>query len=59
MTETEAYQAYITVARELRSFGYAVACFIPEELEGAPIDAVEDAMIENGWNAIDFLKEAA
>jgi hypothetical protein len=57
MTETDAYQLYLIAARNLRSFGYATACFVPEELEGVKPRYVEDAMVEHGWIAIDCLKE--
>jgi len=38
----------------LRELGCAVACFTPEELNGAPPEEVEDIMVERGWDVIDY-----
>lgn len=42
----------IKVIQELKSQGYAVVLFNPEELEGAEADRVEDRLIELGWDII-------
>lgn len=42
---------------DLRSEGFAVVVFYPQELGGADPDQVQDLMIERGWNAIDTLKD--
>ena len=52
MTEQE-----LEVIRKLRSEGYAIVIFTPEELEGADKGAVEDRMIESGWHAIEWNKD--
>lgn len=41
---------------ELRSQGYAIAIFTPEELQGARSDRVEDIMSDRGQIAIEDLK---
>ena len=40
----------------LRGFGNAVVIFTPEELGGANVDRVEDAIIEQSWDIIEVLK---
>ena len=49
MTENQ-----IKVLRELRSEGYAVCVFTPEEMGDIDIEQVEDAMCEAGWRQIDW-----
>lgn len=39
----------------LRDLGCAVIVFIPEELNGANPEQVEDLLIEKGWDVIDSL----
>ena len=39
----------------LRDLGCAVIVFIPEELNGADPEQVEDILIEKGWDVIDSL----
>jgi hypothetical protein len=41
---------------ELRTLGYAVVLFTPEELEEADAGRVEDRLIEVGWDVIFDLK---
>lgn len=38
----------------LREAGHAVVIFSPEELVSAPAGAIEDAMVNAGWEAITF-----
>lgn len=45
----------ITVLQNLRSRGYAVVVFIPDELREANPRHVEDRLIEYGWDTIDWL----
>lgn len=47
----------IKMIRDLRNQGYAISIFTPEELGNAPSEAVEDAMVSNGWDAIETLKD--
>ena len=42
--------------RALRDAGCAVTVFTPDELDGADPTAVEDMMVQRGWDAIDTLK---
>lgn len=39
----------------MKSFGYVVVAFSPEDLEGADPSRVEDHLIENGWDIISSL----
>jgi hypothetical protein len=45
------------VVSELRSRGYAVIIWTPEELAGASRKHVEDRSVELGWQVIDDLKD--
>ena len=45
--------------RRLRSRGFALVIFTPEELQGASLTHVEDRLVELGWEVIDSLKEHA
>lgn len=49
-------QEQMKVIDELKTQGYAVVLFAPEELEGAEADRVEDRLIEMGWDVIFDLK---
>lgn len=49
MTENQ-----IKVLRELRSEGYAVCVFTPQEMPHSTQEAVEDAMCEGGWRQINY-----
>ena len=49
MTENQ-----IKVLRELRSEGYAVCVFTPEEMPDSRQRDVEDAMCEGGWRQINY-----
>lgn len=49
-------QEQIKVIDELKTQGYAVVLFNPDELEGAEADRVEDRLIEIGWDVIFDLK---
>lgn len=40
------------VIDSLRSQGYAITIFTPDELDGVDIDTVEDMMVARGWDAI-------
>lgn len=40
----------------LRTHGYAVVVFSPDELDGAEPTRVSDRLIELGWDVIDTLK---
>ena len=42
---------YKTVG-ELRSNGYAVIIWTPEELGDCPVDEIEDISVERGWEVI-------
>ena len=44
----------IAVLRELRSEGYAVCVFTPDEMPDSRQRDVEDAMCEGGWRQINF-----
>ena len=44
------------VINELRAEGYAVTIFNPEELDGVNESAVEDRLVELGWQVIEDLK---
>ena len=44
----------LKVLRELRSEGYAVCVFMPEEMPDSRPRDVEDAMCEGGWRQINF-----
>lgn len=44
----------VTTLRKLRAVGCAVTVFLPQELEDATPDDVEDAMCEAGWRQINF-----
>ena len=46
---------WIKMFREVRSEGFAVVIFNPEELRGANQNQVEDRLIELGWDVIDSL----
>ena len=37
----------------LHSLGCAVVVFMPEELNGADYDRVEEKMVETGWDVVD------
>ena len=52
MTHEKAMEAI----RSLRDAGCAVTVFTPDELDGADPTAVEDMMVQRGWDAIDTLK---
>lgn len=52
-------QEQIKVIDELKTQGYAIVLFNPEELEGAEPDRVEDRLIEIGWDVIFDLKPDA
>lgn len=41
----------------LHKRGFAVVVFTPEEVDGVSIERLEDMLIEEGWNIIDYLKE--
>ena len=41
----------------MRSRGFSVVVFTPEEVEGVSIKRLENLMVEQGWNIIDTLKE--
>ena len=43
--------------RNMRDRGFCVVCFTPEELDGVDPDAVEDVLVEYGWDVIHDLKE--
>lgn len=45
------------VLKTLRSKGYAVVIFDPEELQGVKPRSVEDALVTEAWVIIDALKE--
>jgi hypothetical protein len=45
------------VLKTLRSKGYAVVIFDPEELQGVEARAVEDALVTEAWVIIDALKD--
>lgn len=49
MTENQ-----IKVLRELRSEGYAVCVFTPQEMPDSRQMDVEEAMCEGGWRQINF-----
>ena len=49
-------QEQIKTIQELKTQGYAIVLFTPEELEGAEADRVEDRLIEVGWDVIYDLK---
>ena len=49
MTENQ-----VKVLRELRSEGYAICVFAPEEMPESRQRDVEDAMCEGGWRQINF-----
>lgn len=42
----------------LRSAGFAVCAFDPEELEGADPSRIEERMCATGWDAIEMWKDA-
>lgn len=44
----------IKVLRELRSEGYAVCVFTPQEMPHSQPRDVEDAMCAGGWRQINF-----
>ena len=48
---------YKTVG-ELRSDGYAVIIWTPEEIGDCPVNYVENISIERGWEVIEHYKEA-
>jgi hypothetical protein len=39
---------------ELRSEGYAIAAFTPDEIGKADTGTLEDIMVERGWNYINY-----
>ena len=49
-------QEQIKAIDELKTLGYAVVLFNPDELEGADPDRVEDRLVELGWDVIFDLK---
>lgn len=49
-------QEQMKAIEELRTLGYAVVLFTPEELEEADAGRVEDRLIEVGWDVIFDLK---
>jgi hypothetical protein len=50
-TQNEIFEAI----EKVRSQGYAVVCFTPEELQEANPKRVEDRLIELSWDVIDTL----
>ena len=52
MTRTEQNQKIDEAIRTLRSLGYAVVAFAPEELEGIDVDDLEDRLTERGWEVL-------
>ena len=46
---------WVKILREMRSEGFAVVIFTPDELRGAEQDSVEDRLVELGWDVIDAL----
>lgn len=52
-------QEQMKAIEELRTLGYAVVLFTPEELEEADAGRVEDRLIEVGWDVIFDLKPEA
>lgn len=46
------YEQLLKIGRNCYSDGFAIAVFTPEELDGAPVDKVIDAMIQAGWEVI-------
>jgi hypothetical protein len=49
---TDKMQNWLDVIDELRSAGYAVCVFSPDELGDADPDRVEDRLCELGWDVI-------
>jgi len=45
------------VLKDLRSKGYAVVIFDPEELQGTTPRRVEDELVTQAWDIIDALKD--
>lgn len=43
--------------QQLRDFGCAVVCFIPEEMRGVDPTQIEDRLVEIGWTVIDTLTD--
>lgn len=43
------------LCKQLRDLGCAVVCFVPDELQGASPEDVENQLIEFGWGVIDSL----
>lgn len=43
----------------MRARGFAICIFNPDELQGAPRKAVEAALCDSGWDAIDALVDDA
>ena len=52
MTDNELLDQARPTLEALRSAGFAVAVFTPEELEDADQETVEDSMVERGWFTI-------
>lgn len=52
-------QEQMKAIEELRTLGYAVVLFTPEELEEADAGRVEDRLVEVGWDVIFDLKPEA
>ena len=50
---------WIKIVREMRSEGFAVVIFTPEELREAYQEDVEDRLVELGWDVIDSLATEA
>lgn len=46
-------QEWIDVLRAMRSEGYAVTVFTPDEMPNSSSDDVEDMMCQHGWAQID------
>lgn len=45
----------LELLKELRARDCAVVCFVPDELNGAHPEMVEDRLVEVGWEIIDSL----
>jgi hypothetical protein len=48
-------EEYRRSIEQLRSLGYAICIFTPEELNGAKPHKVEEGLISSGWEIIDNL----
>ena len=53
MTDNELLDQSRPTLEALRSAGFAVTVFTPEELEDANPETVEDSMVERGWFTIE------